>query len=842
MRCCALAALLLALLTATVTAQSDLQYFTACPAPRGTSGDGVSCNPAPLQLRVGQTPTFATQRGDTYNASMHYALVVEPPPGRQVIATITAFATEQGYDFFHALSAANLSLLPSGNATGLSGVDTLPLPYTILGNFGSRLALALTTDSSTESTGVRLTLSVVAPCTGDAPLALPGTQKCYGASACPAGTYASLATGSCELCPAGTASAAVGAASAAVCRPCKELAQAVQAGSTTCPVFFTSCPAPGVCLGSPLVLIPSDTSPPTLAVTQASASYSPAASYFLTVVPPPGYSVRVRLVAFDTAPTDFLVATTGTAGPFTLAGLTAAEPIFKDSGALLEESTATTFDGYFNSTVTLQLLAESPFSGGGSGVTLALSALPLPCAPPSFLVTVGSKTGCESSCPEGTYVSGAFTCGICPLGKYASAPTSNTPSSAEAACKPCPNGTTSAPGAADYGTPASGACLAVLGAASAGLKPALALPVPLPPLRFTTQAGPMYNAGGSYALALLPPPGFYVRITLSVDLSSAEFVIPGDSFAVLAGNVAGNVSAFSASLAALALPAAVAISTPTQYSGPFETPVTLLLQSASTFAQGKGVQGSIELLPQSCSGAMPLGVIGTSYCVAACPVGAWQSSPSACTQCPANFYGTEQGASSAVCSQCRPGTTSPPGAKAASDCTPCPLQHFRAPGQAACSACPAGSIAASTGAHTCVECPSGEGNVTDAAGVPTCAPCALGSYRNASMAVCTACPPGSIGDPSASPAACALCPSGTYSVNALQCLPCAPGTHAPVPGSAQCVPCSAAACGSAYQVAVRTLAGGRSGFRNGNGRAARFNSPLDVEVDSGSGTVFVSDT
>ena len=819
---CAPAALLLALLTGAATSQSDLQYFTACPAPLGVSGADVQCNPAPLQLRVGQTPTFATQRGDTYNASVHYALVVQPPPGHQVIATITAFATEQGYDLFSALDAANLTLLPSGNATGLSGANTLPLPYTIRGNFGSRLALALTSDSSIESTGVRLTLSVVAaPCTGDAPLALPGTQECYGASACPAGTYASLATGSCEYCPAGTASAAVGAASAAACRPCKELAQAVQAGSTTCPVLFTSCPAPGVCPGPPLVLIPSATSRPTLAVTQASASYSPAASYFLTVTPPPGHFVRVRLVAFDTAPTDFLVATAGTAGPFTLAGLAAAEPIFKDSGAPLEESAAGfTFDGYFNSTMTLQLLAEAHTSGGGSGVTLELSAMRPLCVPPSFLGAVRSEWWCARSCPEGTYVSGASTCGICPQGTYASAPTSDTPSSAATACKLCPNGTTSAPGAADYGTPASGACLAVLGAAGAGSlqPPALALPVPLPPLLFSTPVRSLYDVG--YALTLLPPPGYYLSIT-------TEFV--RQSFAVLAG----NVSAYSA------LP--VSSSSQTQWTGPYGAPLTLLLSPSSIFEQGQGVQGRIELVKQSqlCRDIEPLSVIDTLTCVSACPVGAWQSSPSACTQCPANYYGTEQGNSSAVCRQCDPGTSSPPGANATSDCTPCPLQHFRASGGAACSACPAASIAASTGAETCVKCPPGEGNIT-VAGVPTCAPCTLGSYRNASMAVCTACPPGSIGDASAPTAACALCPSGTYSANALQCLPCAPGMHAPVPGSAQCVPCSAAACGAAYQVAMRTLAGGRSGFRNG--RAARFNSPLDVEVDSGSGTVFVADT
>lgn len=815
---CALAALLLALLAGAATAQSDLQYFTACPP--GVNSADVVCNPTLVQVEVGQELTFATQRGNTYNNSMRYALVALAPPGHKVIATITAFDTEQDYDLFAA----------TGLAQSLSGANLL-LPYTIKGDFDNPMALQLTADYDIVRKGVTLTLRA-SPCTRDAPLELLGT--CFGAAACPAGTFASLATGSCEYCPAGTASAAVGAASAAACTPCAVRAGYVPRGSTICPVLFTSCPTPGVCLGQVLTLAPSATSTPTLAVTQANASFSPTASYYLTVAPPPGFGVKVRIISSTIGSTDFLVATTGTAGPFTLEKLSTVGPIFMKSGATLEGDVS--FTGYLNSPLTLQLLPAASGSGSSSGVILALSLEDCPSDRP-FSATVGFNLECFFNCPEGTYVSGDQTCGLCPLGTYAFAPTSGAPTTAAAACKPCPSGTTSVPGALTDGLlaiPASGACLVVLGAASDLLQPpALALTVPLPPLRFTTQAGPVYDVGGSYALVLLPPPGYFLSITLSVDLSSAEFMYPGDAFAVLAG----NASAFPASPATLALPAIEAIS-PNQYNGPFSTPVTLMLLSVSAFAQRQGVQGSIELLPQSCSGAAPLGVIGTSNCLAACPVGAWQSSPSACTQCPASFFGTAPGASSAaVCSQCPAGASSLPGASA---CTPCPLQHFRTPGMTACSACAAGSISASTGAHACAPCPPGTGNGTTSAGAPTCVPCALGSYRGASMAVCTACPPGSIGDASASPAACALCPSGRYSANALQCLPCAPGTHAPVAGSAQCVPCTAAACGAAYQATMRTLAGGRSGFRNG--RAARFNSSLDVEVDSGSGTVFVADT
>ena len=184
------------------------------------------------------------------------------------------------------------------------------------------------------------------------------------------------------------------------------------------------------------------------------------------------------------------------------------------------------------------------------------------------------------------------------------------------------------------------------------------------------------------------------------------------------------------------------------------------------------------------------GGVGEGSCTQ-CPAGKYSGAygASSCTSCPAGYWSTEVAAVDAsTCQACGAGSASVPGS---TSCTTCAPGYYATVGSATCTACPAGSYSTLNGASpSCTVCPAG---TYSSQGSASCTPCAAGtaspSANQTSSAACATCPAGYYST-SGSPQ-CILCPIGSYSTapSASQCTSCPAGTSTLLAGSTSSAPC-----------------------------------------------------
>ena len=221
-----------------------------------------------------------------------------------------------------------------------------------------------------------------------------------------------------------------------------------------------------------------------------------------------------------------------------------------------------------------------------------------------------------------------------------------------------------------------------------------------------------------------------------------------------------------------------------------------------------------------------------------CPVGSFcpQSSTNP-LPCPAGTYSTAAGAASnATCVPCPASYYCASGAPVLCPAgSSCPSYSFNA------TPCPAGTFSGASGAIACAACPPGAYCM---AGSPAPTLCPAGYYSASlgltSSAACTAlpctAPPGfGCAAGSTSAANSTLCPMGSYCPGGspAPALPCNPATACSVSGLAAQPPC---------YWNVSTLAGsGAAGWADGQGTAAVFNGPVGGFVDPATLSVFIGD-
>lgn len=184
------------------------------------------------------------------------------------------------------------------------------------------------------------------------------------------------------------------------------------------------------------------------------------------------------------------------------------------------------------------------------------------------------------------------------------------------------------------------------------------------------------------------------------------------------------------------------------------------------------------------------GGVGEGSCTQ-CPAGKYSGAygASSCTSCPAGYWSTEVAAVDvSTCQSCGAGSASVPGS---TSCTSCAPGYYATAGSATCTACPAGSYSTLNGASpSCTVCPAG---TYSSQGSASCTPCAAGtaspSANQTSSSACATCPAGYYSTSGSSQ--CILCPIGSYSTapSASQCTSCPAGTSTLLAGSTSSAPC-----------------------------------------------------
>ena len=176
---------------------------------------------------------------------------------------------------------------------------------------------------------------------------------------------------------------------------------------------------------------------------------------------------------------------------------------------------------------------------------------------------------------------------------------------------------------------------------------------------------------------------------------------------------------------------------------------------------------------------------GSSYC-ALCQAGKYSthSGSSACTDCTAGKFSSDQGSS--VCSDCDAGKYSLLGG--ADVCSECDAGKFQSlNGQTSCDVCTEGKYS-DTGAVYCSVCSTGKYSLQNAS---ACNDCDAGKYQSAEEATsCDVCTEGKYSDTGAS--ICSVCSAGKYSSSdgATVCLECDAGKYASDEAATSCDACT----------------------------------------------------
>ena len=116
-------------------------------------------------------------------------------------------------------------------------------------------------------------------------------------------------------------------------------------------------------------------------------------------------------------------------------------------------------------------------------------------------------------------------------------------------------------------------------------------------------------------------------------------------------------------------------------------------------------------------------------------------------------------------------------------CTLCDDGYVSDPQAAFCTKCGLGSVA-NNNQSACDPCSAGTYSIDSI----NCLPCAGGSVSTEGLSACNSCPAGKT--PNSNSSDCEFCGIGKFSgIGAPMCSPCLPGTHAPEPGTTECIRC-----------------------------------------------------
>ena len=177
---------------------------------------------------------------------------------------------------------------------------------------------------------------------------------------------------------------------------------------------------------------------------------------------------------------------------------------------------------------------------------------------------------------------------------------------------------------------------------------------------------------------------------------------------------------------------------------------------------------------------------GSSYC-ASCQAGKYStnSGSSACTDCTAGKFSSNQGSS--VCSDCDAGKYSSGGS---SYCALCQAGKYSThSGSSACTDCTAGKFSSDQGSSVCSDCDAGKYSLLGGADV--CSECDAGKFQSLNgQTSCDVCTEGKYSEAGAS--ICSVCSAGKYSSSdgATVCLECDAGKYASDEAATSCDACT----------------------------------------------------
>jgi hypothetical protein len=387
------------------------------------------------------------------------------------------------------------------------------------------------------------------------------------------------------------------------------------------PDYFPSSPAAPVSLtiGSPVSIS-----------SQSAAQYSTSRSYYVSLVPPDGYSVVVTFSSLSTESCcDLVTLRDGSFQGATLAGPYSGSPLPLQPTTGSNSTPLLVFFYSETSVVStgLNLFASLVCSDPSCGASPSPSATP--SSSPRLLCDAGfypSGSNC-SSCPSNTYsLAGATACtpcgaasvstggasacsAVCPAGQFASAAAGSSLST----CQRCPAntistaaGSTSCTPCSPYASVNSGstACTVPTGslamapflATTAASRPAAAgTPAPLsasnPPLRIFSQVAAQYATSTGYSITLTPPRGYAVRLTFTA--FSTE---PSYDQVLVFSNASLNGAVLGGPYSGSTLP-------PPIQAPPNWSPSVLLFSDSSNTAAGIAFVASLVCMEPSCAGA-----------------------------------------------------------------------------------------------------------------------------------------------------------------------------------------------------------------------------------------------
>jgi hypothetical protein len=185
----------------------------------------------------------------------------------------------------------------------------------------------------------------------------------------------------------------------------------------------------------------------------------------------------------------------------------------------------------------------------------------------------------------------------------------------------------------------------------------------------------------------------------------------------------------------------------------------------------------------------PIGYIsaaGATACTACAAGSSSNAAQSACVACDAGYYSAAKGS---ACVACAAGSYSP--SAASTTCTACPAGSYSpSAASSTCSACLAGSYSPSDGSTNCTVCPAGWYSPSDSSSTCTICPVGYSTNGDAGASTCSICDAGTFAS-RAGTASCSLCSAGFSSATGSRnCTACLPGSYSPQAGSPMCTPCA----------------------------------------------------
>jgi hypothetical protein len=764
---------------------------TVCsPCPVGTfsSGGAPTCIPCftGRYTATNGSTTCSPCAAGTYSGTPGASICTPCNPGTfsNTSANICTSCSLGSYS--SSSGSTSCQSCPAGNYT--SALASTICSQCGTGNYSSAGASSCNQCSiGTSSSAVGATsVNTCVTCTPGTVTVFAGSSSCIP---CPAGAY-SMNTSVCSVCPGGTASSTVGAASNATC--------------TLCPAGFASSFAASTCSqcgantysnssgSSSCTTCPIGSYSPTLGATSASTcgqcipGYYASSSVGCTPCSPGSYS--------NSSSSNCTLCPVGTFGAESGAtNITTCSPcstgLYSTSGA---SSCGQCSTGTYVSAP--GVCAQCPI-GTYNGVNSTASN-PVTSCSLCRVGTYASTTGLSSctSCPLGTYNrnNGSISvnaCVACSAGYSNQNPT--------VPCSPC------APGSYSGATGASSCTLCPLGNATA-LNGSISCPQ-CPVGRWSYTAGPSPLPGATRCEDCLFA-GYVMSVVGAYTDQGCHPCYAGGTYARRGDSTCSQCLPGTSS-----------------YSGPTD----------QCYPNSPGFYSGFGARQQS-----------------TCPDGTFNnvSGSADCTRCSPGTYslGTTLYTGATVCTQCSPGQYQD--GSSATTCKNCPVSTFSStPGVSTCTTCPDGRYTSTEGNTVCGLCPAGSYCLSGSIN-----PCPNGQYSLGGTSNCTLCPAGSqCGQGSPSPqncsvgyyssvpgtgiGGCQVCPVGTSSLpGSTGCTQCAAGTYKTLSSGGSCDVCPAGSFCPTGSVTPQLCSGGTSSPAQSASQGACVNCPAGSTSTAGS--------